>query len=177
MLLTGDREEVAREVGAQLGFDAYVAEVLPEEKLDVVREEQAGGRKVMMVGDGVNDALALSGADVGVAIGARINEVALGGADVALMSGDLERLPLMMRLAERTRSTVVQNAVIGTLFSVGMVALASAGVISALVGAILHNAGAVFVIANSSRLLPGLEDGLEEPAEPQGASTPAPQPA
>jgi len=168
VLLTGDREEVAREVGAELGFDAYVAEVLPEEKLDVVREEQAAGRRVMMVGDGVNDALALSGADVGVAIGARINEVALGGADVALMSGDLERLPLMMRLAERTRATVVQNAVIGTLFSVGMVALASAGVISALVGAVLHNAGAVFVIANSSRLLADLGDEVEAPAATTG---------
>ena len=157
VLLTGDREEVAREVGSQLGFDAYVAEVLPEEKLDIVREEQAAGHRVMMVGDGINDALALSGADVGVAIGARINEVALGGADVALMSADLERLPLMMRLAERTRSTVVQNAVIGTLFSVGMIALASAGVISALAGAALHNAGAVFVIANSSRLLGSID--------------------
>jgi Cd2+/Zn2+-exporting ATPase len=175
VLLTGDREEVAQEVGAELGFDAYVAEVLPEEKLDVVREEQAAGRKVMMVGDGVNDALALSGADVGVAIGARINEVALGGADVALMSGDLQRLPLMMQLAERTRSTVVQNAVIGTLFSVGMVALASAGVITALVGAILHNAGAVFVIANSSRLLPSLDEELEE--TPQDAPELRPQPA
>jgi Zn2+/Cd2+-exporting ATPase len=160
VLLTGDREEVARTVGAELGFDAYVAEVLPEQKLEVVREEQAAGRKVMMVGDGVNDALALSGADVGVAIGVRINEVALGGADVALMSGDLERLPLMMRLAERTRATVVQNALIGTLFSVGMVALASAGVISALMGAMLHNAGAVFVIANSSRLLPAFDEEL-----------------
>ncbi len=161
VLLTGDREEVAREVGQELGFDAYVAEVLPEQKLDVVREEQAAGRKVMMVGDGVNDALALSGADVGVAIGARINEVALGGADVALMSPDLERLPVMMRMAERTRSTVVQNAVIGTLFSAGMVALASAGIISALLGALLHNAGAVLVIANSSRLLGGLEGDSE----------------
>ena len=107
----------------------------------------------------------LSGADVGVAVGARVNEVALGGADVALLSEDLNRLPEMMRLAERTRAAVVQNALLGTLFSVGMVALASAGVISALVGAVLHNAGAVFVVANSSRLLSGEdEDALTETA-------------
>lgn len=155
VLLTGDREEVAREVAEELGFDAYVAEVLPEQKLEVVREEQAGGHKVMMVGDGVNDALALSGSDVGVAVGARVNEVALGGADVALLSEDLDRLPLMMRLAEKTRSVVVQNALIGTLFSVGMVTLASLGVITPLTGAVLHNAGALFVIANSSRLSGG----------------------
>lgn len=176
VLLTGDREEVAKEVGIELGFDAYVAEVLPEEKLDVVREEQAGGRKVMMVGDGVNDALALSGADVGVAIGAQINEVALGGADVALMSGEIERLPLMMRLAERTRSTVVQNAVIGMLFSVGMVALASAGVISALLGALLHNLGAVFVIANSSRLLPAVQEGVDDVEPESDGEAMVPQP-
>ncbi|HJM58834.1 MAG TPA: HAD-IC family P-type ATPase, partial [Planctomycetota bacterium] len=155
VLLTGDREEVAREVAEELGFDAYVAEVLPEQKLEVVREEQASGHKVMMVGDGVNDALALSGSDVGVAVGARVNEVALGGADVALLSEDLDRLPMMMRLAEKTRSVVVQNALIGTLFSVGMVALASLGVITPLTGAVLHNAGALFVIANSSRLSGG----------------------
>ena len=165
VLLTGDREEVAVEVAGELGMDAYVAEVLPEQKLEVVREEQALGRRVMMVGDGINDALALSGADVGVAVGARVNEVALGGADVALLSEDLNRLPEMMRLAERTRAAVVQNALLGTLFSVGMVALASAGVISALVGAVLHNAGAVFVVANSSRLLSGEdEDALTETA-------------
>jgi len=158
VLLTGDREEVAREVAQDLGFDAYVAEVLPEEKLDVVREEQAAGRTVMMVGDGINDALALSGSDVGVAVGARMNEVALGGADVALLTDDLGRLPLMMRLAELTRSLVLQNALIGTLFSVAMVALASAGIVSALAGALLHNAGAVFVIANSSRLLIAMDD-------------------
>ncbi len=152
VLLTGDREEVARDVATQLGFDSYVAEVLPEQKLEIVREEQAKGRKVMMVGDGVNDALALSGADVGVAVGARVNEVALGGADVALLTEDLGALPTMMELADRTRAIVVQNALLGSVFSVGMVALASAGVVTALTGALLHNAGALFVIANSSRL-------------------------
>lgn len=172
VLLTGDREEVARSVAVELGFDRYVAEVLPEQKLDVVREEQAAGRKVMMVGDGINDALALSGSDVGVAIGARVNEVALGGADVALLTEDLARLPVMMRLADRTRATVVQNALIGTLFSVGMVALASLGVISALVGAVLHNAGAVFVIANSSRLL-AADDAAPPSRAPESGGAPS----
>jgi P-type E1-E2 ATPase len=70
-------------------MDEVVAEVLPAQKLEVVRAEQAAGRTVTMVGDGVNDALALGGADVGVAIGAELNEVALGGADVALLGTDL----------------------------------------------------------------------------------------
>ncbi|MEO0600710.1 MAG: cation-translocating P-type ATPase, partial [Myxococcota bacterium] len=153
ILLTGDRREIAEEVGAELGVDEVVAEVLPEGKLELVRREQAAGRVVLMVGDGVNDALALSGADVGVAIGARMNEVALGGADVALMTEDLRRLPEMVSLADRTRHTTTVNAVAGIGFSVVMVGLAGLGIIPPLWGAVLHNLGAVFVVANSARLL------------------------
>ena len=153
VLLTGDRRAVAEEVGAQLGVDEVVAEVLPEQKLDIVRREQTAGRVVMMVGDGVNDALALSGADVGVAIGARMNEVALGGADVALMTEDLRRLPEMVRLADRTLWTTTANAAVGIGFSVVMVGLASVGVIPPLWGAVLHNLGAILVVGMSARLL------------------------
>ncbi len=160
VLLTGDRQAEAAKVAAQLGFDDYVAEVLPEQKLDIVRREQERG-PVMMVGDGVNDALALAGADVGVAVGARINEVALGGADVALMTNDLERLPRMMRLAEQTRAVIIQNALLGTAFSVSMLGLASAGIVSPLVGALMHNGGSLFVIMNSSRLLRYIQEHEE----------------
>jgi len=81
-------------------MDEVVAEVLPAQKLEVVRAEQAAGRVVMMAGDGVNDALALGGADVGVAIGVELNEVALVGADVDLLGADLGRLPKLIGLAE-----------------------------------------------------------------------------
>lgn len=156
ILLTGDRESAARKVADELGFDEVIAEVLPQEKLDLVRKEQEQG-PVMMVGDGVNDALALSGADVGVAIGARVSEVALGGADVAVSSGDLSRLPKLLRLADATRWTIVLNALLGTGFSLAMIGLAAVGLISPLLGAFLHNAGSLVVIANSSRLV-GLFD-------------------
>jgi Cd2+/Zn2+-exporting ATPase len=153
VLLTGDRADVAQEVGDALGVDEVVADVLPQGKLDVVRREQAAGRIVLMVGDGVNDALALSGADVGVAIGARMNEVALGGADVALMTEDLRRLPDMVRLADRTRGTTTMNAAVGVAFSVVMVGMATVGVIPPIWGAALHNLGAMLVVVNSARLL------------------------
>ncbi|MEO0650318.1 MAG: cation-translocating P-type ATPase [Planctomycetota bacterium] len=153
VLLTGDRRATAERIGAELGFDEVVSEVLPEQKLDVVRAEQTRG-PVMMVGDGVNDALALSGADVGVAIGARVSDVALGGADVALLGGDLRALPSLLELAARTRWTVVQNAALGTGLSLAMMALASVGLIGPLLGAALHNVGSLAVILNSSRLVP-----------------------
>ncbi|MFT4625893.1 MAG: Cd2+/Zn2+-exporting ATPase [Myxococcota bacterium] len=153
VLLTGDRRAVAEAVAAELGIANVVAEVLPEQKLEVVRAEQAAGRTVMMVGDGVNDALALAGADVGVAIGARLSEVALGGADVALLTPDLEALPAVVELAARTRRTIAENVAIGLGFSAGMLGLAAAGIISPLAGALLHNLGAMGVVVNSTRLL------------------------
>ena len=153
VLLTGDRIEVATRVATELDLDDVFAEVLPAGKLAVIRSEQAAGRRVLMVGDGINDALALSAAEVGVAIGAEMNEVALGGADVALLSNDLSRLPQVVRLADRTRQIIVENVVIGIVFSFGMLGLATLGFISPIAGALFHNAGAIFVVFNSSRLL------------------------
>ncbi|MEZ5978131.1 MAG: cation-translocating P-type ATPase [Planctomycetota bacterium] len=154
VLLTGDRAATASRVADELGLDDWVAEVLPEQKLDIVEREKASSRgKVMMVGDGVNDALALSGADVGVAIGARVNEVAVGGADVALMSGDLGRIPRMLHLADRTRATIVVNVLLSTGFSLVMLALASIGLVGPGLAALLHNGGVLLVLVNSTRLV------------------------
>lgn len=155
VLLTGDKETAAQRIADQLGLDKVVAEVLPAEKLAEVRREQQCGRTVLMVGDGVNDALALSAADVGIAVGGRINDVALGGADVAILSDDLTRLPFAVRLADRTRHIIFENVVGGVALSTGLLALASLGVINPLAGALLHNAGAIFVVLNSARLLDG----------------------
>ncbi|MEM6532512.1 MAG: cation-translocating P-type ATPase [Myxococcota bacterium] len=153
VLLTGDKVAVASRVASELALDDVVAEVLPSQKLDVVRREQGNGSRVLMVGDGINDALALSAADVGVAIGESRNEIAIGGADVAILSDDLTRLPFVVQLADRTRRIVCENVAIGLTFSFGMLGLAAFGVITPLAGALLHNAGAIFVAFNSSRLL------------------------
>jgi Zn2+/Cd2+-exporting ATPase len=153
VLLTGDRAKVAREVGEALGMDEVVAEVLPAQKLDVVRAEQAAGRTVMMVGDGVNDAPALGGADVGVAIGAELNEVALGGADVALLGTDLGRLPLLIGLADITRRIIGQNVWLAFGLSVVLIALAARGVLDPLTGALAQSVAVLVVVANSARIL------------------------
>jgi Cd2+/Zn2+-exporting ATPase len=153
VLLTGDRARVAREVGEALGMDDVVAEVLPAQKLEVVRAEQAAGRIVMMVGDGVNDAPALGGADVGVAIGAELNEVALGGADVALLGTDLGRLPLLIGLADTTRRIIGQNVWLAFGLSVVLIALAARGVLDPLTGALAQSVAVLVVVANSARIL------------------------
>jgi len=153
ILLTGDRRHAALNVAKLLEIDNVIAEVLPEQKLQTVQSEKAAGRRVMVVGDGVNDALALASGDVGVAMGAMGSDVALQSADVALMANDLTRLPLAIRLSRQTRSTISLNLMVGAGSAVLMLCLAAFGLVSPILGAILHNAGEIFVIANSARLL------------------------
>jgi Cd2+/Zn2+-exporting ATPase/Cu+-exporting ATPase len=153
VLMTGDRRAVAEAVAADLGFDEVRSECLPEEKSAQVDREQAAGRTVMMVGDGVNDALALSRARVGIAMGAMGSAVAVESADIALMSNDLERLPEMIRLSQRTRLTIHQNVLIAIATSLGMMAIASLGLITPAAGAAVHNVGSFIVVFNSARLL------------------------
>jgi cation transport ATPase len=152
ILLTGDRAAAARRVGDVLGMDEVVAEVLPAQKLDVVRAEQAAGHTVMMVGDGVNDAPALAGADIGVAIGAELNEVALGGADVALLGTDLGRLPQLIGLADLTRQVIGQNVWLAFGLSVALILLAARGVLDPLTGALAQSVAVLAVVANSARI-------------------------
>jgi P-type E1-E2 ATPase len=153
VLLTGDRMAVAREVGDALGMDEVIGEVLPAQKLDVVRAEQASGRTVMMVGDGVNDAPALGGADVGVAIGAELNEVALGGADAAILGTDLGRLPQLIALADTTRRVIGQNVWLAFGLSLILIALAAFGILDPLTGALSQSVAVLAVVANSARIL------------------------
>ena len=161
ILLTGDRVSIANEVSTELGLDDVEAEVHPDHKLARVRAEQAAGRVVMMVGDGINDALALAGADVGVAVGSGgtsgVNEVALGGADIALLRPDLAALPQLIRLADRVRAVMTWNAVLGLGGSVASVALAAAGWIGPVAAAAAQSAGVLAVVLNSGRLLRALD--------------------
>jgi Cd2+/Zn2+-exporting ATPase len=153
ILLTGDRASAARRVGDLLGMDEVVAEVLPAQKLDVIRAEQAAGHTVMMVGDGVNDAPALGGADIGVAIGAELNEVALGGADVALLGTDLGRLPQLIGLADVTRQVIGLNVWLAFGLSIVLILLAMRGVLDPLTGALVQSVAVLAVVVNSARIL------------------------
>lgn len=152
VLLTGDREFAARKVQRQTGIDQVYFHLLPEEKLEHVKRLRQDAH-VLAVGDGINDALALAEADVGIAMGAMGSDVAIQSADIALMNNDLNNIPFVMSLARSTKSIMYQN--IGIAFSVSliMIILAAVGVIPALVGAFLHNIGAFVILINSSRIL------------------------
>ena len=144
---------MAEQIGHDLAVDQIVAEVLPEEKLEIIRQHRDAGQTVMMVGDGINDALALARSDVGIALGAAASDVALRSADVAIMADDMGRLPLAVRLARRTRSTIHQNVLLGAGTSLLFIWLAAVGIVAPLLGALLHNIGALLVLLNSARLL------------------------
>lgn len=154
VLLTGDSKRVAEVVGKSLGVDEISAQLLPEQKLERVKELLAQGRITVMVGDGINDAPALMQASVGVAMGTG-TDVARESSNVVLIGNDLSKLVETLRIARRCRRTILQNFV-GTLAvdSVG-VGLAAFGLLNPLLAAFIHVSSELIFILNSARLLPG----------------------
>jgi Zn2+/Cd2+-exporting ATPase len=153
ILVTGDRRAVAGRVAEALGITEVDAEVLPDQKLARVRSELTGGRRPLVVGDGVNDALALKAGAVGVAMGARGTDVALASADIVLMGERLGRLATCVRLARRARRTINTNVGIGLGWTAVVLAGGAAGLYGPLWAALLHNLGTLAVMANAGRLL------------------------
>jgi heavy metal translocating P-type ATPase len=153
ILLTGDATSIAREVGSRLGVDDVLAELLPEQKLERVRELQREGKRVAMVGDGINDAPALAQADVGIAMGSG-TDVARESADVVLLGNDLLKLVEALRIARRCRNIIWQNFA-GTLLVDGLgILLAAVGFLNPLLAAFIHVSSELLFILNSTRLLP-----------------------
>jgi heavy metal translocating P-type ATPase len=153
-MLTGDHETTARAIASQVGIDEVVAQLLPTEKLEAVERMKAEGLVVAMIGDGVNDAPALTLADVGIAMGAAGTDVAIESAGMALMGEDLRLLGDMFALGRRTLRIIRQNI---WVFAVGVnlagIALASGGFLSPVMAAVVHNIASAFVVLNSARLL------------------------
>ncbi len=153
ILLTGDHPATAAAVAAELGITEFHAQVMPDEKQDLVRALQSQGHTVAMVGDGTNDAPALALADIGIAMGVAGTDVAVETADVALASEDLSKLLELRDLARRTLALIRQNYGMSITVNAAGLLVSAAGAMSPVVAAILHNASSVTVVANSSRLI------------------------
>lgn len=153
LLLTGDRAPVAARIAATLGITDVRAELLPDQKLAAVQAERAAGRRPLVVGDGINDVLALKAGTVGVAMGANGTDVVLASADLVLTSNDLRRLATGIRLSRRCRQTIGINVAIGLGWTVVIIAGALFGWFGPLTAVLLHNVGTIAVIINSGRLL------------------------
>ncbi|WP_207389785.1 cation-translocating P-type ATPase [Aquitalea sp. USM4] len=156
ILLTGDHRQAAEPVGQALAMDRVVAQVLPAGKLKEVQAEISAGYRPLVVGDGINDSLALKAGAVGVAMGASAADIAVAAADVVLISHDLRRLATAIRLSRLCRRVLAQNVVLGLGWAVALTLLAAFGLLGSagvLLAAVLHNLSTLLVMANAGRLL------------------------
>lgn len=153
LLLTGDNENAAAAIGSRVGISEIRSGCLPEDKLNCIKAYGEQGRHLCMIGDGINDAPALKIADVGIAMGKTGSDIAVDAADIALVDDEVKELPHLLALSKRMMTTIKFNL----SFSMGLnflaIALAITGVLNPVVGALVHNAGSVFVIINSAFLL------------------------
>ncbi|MFX1537169.1 MAG: heavy metal translocating P-type ATPase [Promethearchaeota archaeon] len=152
ILLTGDNERIAKATTEYLDIDQYQADLLPQDKIDYIKRLQLNDHKVLMIGDGVNDAPALAQADVGIAMGSG-TDVAIETSNVVLMQDDWNRIPTAIKIGRRTFRTIKQNITFGILFNIAGILLASVGILTPVLAAMAQSLPDVLVFLNSSKLL------------------------
>ena len=153
VLLTGDHENAAKAIAGRLGIGEVRANCLPEDKLTAIGGYQDAGELVCMMGDGINDAPALKKAEVGIAMGGVGSDIAVDAADIALVDDEVKELPHLIALSRRMMTTIKVNMSFSMALNFLAILLAMTGILNPVVGALVHNAGSVLVIANSALLL------------------------
>ena len=153
VMLTGDNESAAKRMAQLAGVKEVKYQLLPDQKLEYIKNKQQAGGKVCMIGDGVNDAPSLALADCSIAMGAFGSDLAIETADVALMTNDVARLPGLLRFAKKVLRTIKFNIILAMSINLAAVVLSAFGILGPVMGALLHNCTSVLVIGNSALLL------------------------
>ena len=153
VLLTGDHNTSAQHVSDELGIKEYIAECQPEDKLRYITEQEDNNIHVCMIGDGINDAPALKKAYVSIAMGGIGSDIAVDAADIALVDDNIKELPHLLELSKHMMNVIKANLTFSMTLNFIAITLAITGILNPVIGALVHNAGSVFVISNSALLL------------------------
>ena len=153
MLLTGDNESAAKAISSEVGIADVRANLLPEDKMNIITSRGEGSEPICMIGDGVNDALALSSADAGIAMGGIGSDIAIESADAVLVSDEIRRLPYLFSLTQKVMGKIRVNIIASLIINITAVILSAAGILTPITGALWHNCGSVFVVVNAALLL------------------------
>lgn len=162
VLLTGDGRSAADRAASAVGIEEVCAGCLPEEKLNYIDRCQKAGEAVCMIGDGINDAPALKKSDIGIAMGGVGSDIAVEAADIVLVDDEIRELPHLVELSRKMMGTIRRNLIFSMGLNFVSIVLAVTGILNPVVGALVHNAGSVLVIANSALLLKWRKRGAEK---------------
>ena len=153
VMLTGDNKNSAQNIANIVGIDDIHPSLLPEDKMNIIKNLEDSKLPTCMIGDGVNDALALKYSSVGISMGAIGSDIAIEASDIALASDDIKNIPYLLYLSKKTMKTIKLNVIFSLALNFLAIILAMTGILNPVVGALVHNLGSVFVILNSAKLL------------------------
>ena len=153
VMLTGDNKNSAQNIANIVGIDDIHPSLLPEDKMNIIKNLEDSKSQTCMIGDGVNDALALKYSSVGISMGAIGSDIAIEASDIALASDDIKNIPYLLYLSKKTMKTIKLNVIFSLALNFLAIILAMTGILNPVVGALVHNLGSVFVILNSAKLL------------------------
>lgn len=153
VMLTGNNKNSAQNIASIVGIDDINPSLLPEDKMNIIKNLEDSKSPTCMIGDGVNDALALKYSSVGISMGAIGSDIAIEASDIALASDDIKNIPYLLYLSKKTMKTIKLNVTFSLALNFLAIILAMTGILNPVVGALVHNLGSVFVILNSAKLL------------------------